>query len=46
MPSLLELRTADASSSSTGLCFGLGFLAESVTKLQVIIKDLKIAVSG
>lgn len=46
MPSLLELGTADASSSSTELCFGLGFLAESVTKLQVVIKDLKIAVSG
>lgn len=46
VPSLLELRTADAGSSSTGLCFGLGFLAESVTKLQVVIKDLKIAVSG
>lgn len=46
VPSLLELRTADAGSSSTGLCFGLGVLADSSTKLQVIIKDLEIAVSG
>lgn len=45
MPRLLELRTADAGSSGTGLCFGLGISAESFTKLQVI-KDLEIAVSG
>lgn len=46
VPSLLELRTADAGSSSTGLCCGLGILAESSTKLRVIIKDLEIVLSG
>lgn len=45
MPRLLELRTADAGSSSTGLCFGLGISAEGF-KLQGFIKDLEIAVSG
>lgn len=46
VPSLLELRTADAGSSSTALCFGFGILAESSTKLKVKTKNLAIVVSG
>lgn len=46
VPSLLELRTADAGSSSTGLCFGFGILAESSTKLKVKTKIWKLLCLG